>query len=78
MPEATIELLSPAEFKAMDLTVELFNHVVTSVIGNGITAKADTIEFVAMIHNIQRMILSQAACRAYPDQFRLLGSKIQH
>lgn len=71
------DLLSPSELRAMELTVELFNEVRNNVIGNDDTANSDTLEFVAMIHAIQRMIMSQAAGRAYPHLFRGLGSKIQ-
>lgn len=66
-------LLTDAELRAMDLTAELANLVGQEVIGNGPTRDADVREFVDKIHQIQSIILAQAASRAYPDRFRLLG-----
>ena len=56
-----------------DLTVELVNLVCHDVIGDGRSRAGDVNEFVDAIHDIQRMIMSQAAARAYPDRYRLLG-----
>lgn len=70
------ELLTAAEHKAMDLTVELVNLVCGEVIGDGATRAADRREFGAAVHVIQQMILSQAAARAYPDRYRLLGGSV--
>lgn len=70
------ELLTPAELRAMDLTVELVNVMCQEVIGRGPTRAHDVREFVAQVHVIQQAILSQAAGRAYPDRFRTLGEVI--
>lgn len=37
----------------------------------------DLQELIAPIHVIQRYIMGQAAARAYPTEFRLLGSTIE-
>lgn len=67
--------LTEAELKAMKLTGELANLVIGGVIGIGRTRDGDVGEFVGHIHAIQRMIMAQAAGRAYPDKFRLLGEE---
>lgn len=70
------DLLSDAERQAMDLTVQLVNCVAQDVIGHGPTRDADIAEFVGQVHAIQNSILSQAAARAYPTEYRLLGEII--
>ena len=46
------------------------------IVADGPTRMDDLTESCHHIHVLQRMIMSQAAARAYPDQFRLLGSLI--
>lgn len=70
---APAELMTAAEHRAMDLTANLVNLVVRDVIGHGPARHGDVNEFVAAIHVVQRMLLKQAAGRAYPDRYRLLG-----
>ena len=69
-------LLTAAELHAMDLTVELVNLMCCDVIGCGASRAGDVAELAASIHHIQQQILSQAAARAYPDRFRLLGGTV--
>lgn len=71
-----VEMLSEAELRAMDLTVELVHLMCQEVIGRGPTRDNDVREFVNHVHSIQQAILAQAAGRAYPDRFRLLGQTI--
>ena len=71
------ELLTPAELRAMDITVELVNLMASEVIGRERTREGDLNEFVGHIHVIQQAILSQAAGRAYPNLFRTLGEVIK-
>lgn len=71
------DLLTDDERKALALTAELTTLVCGKVIARGEGYLGDTTEFVAHIHDIQRMIMSQAAGRAYPDQYRLLGETFQ-
>lgn len=64
------ELLTADELHAITLTVELAK-LCFKIIGD--PGGGDTHEIVLYIHAIQRMIMSQAAARAYPETFRLLG-----
>ena len=73
----SVEMLSDNELRAMEITVELVNVMCKEVIGQGPTRDADVREFVHHVHIIQQAILSQAAGRAYPDRFRLLGETLR-
>lgn len=68
--------LTPDELAAMDTTVTLV-HQLRAIVGDGPTRTADMNEFIVLIHGIQRGIMSQAAARAYPDRFRLLGGTVE-
>lgn len=69
------DLLTTDEHKAMDLTTELM-QVFVKIVGDGDTRNADMMEMVQHVHGIQNMILAQAAARAYPETYRLLGGTI--
>jgi hypothetical protein len=71
----SVELLTDAERKALKMTGELANLVHREVI-TGPQAANDWNEFAMRIHAVQHMIMAQAAARAYPDEFRLLGNAI--
>lgn len=78
-PIDTLEVvvgLSPAEHRAMELTAELVGVVCMEIIGNGETRSHDISEFVAQVHVIQKSIMGQAAARAHPQMYRLLGEQI--
>lgn len=49
---------------------------ITAIVGDGPTRAADLHEIVAHIHALQHMIMSNAAARAFPTEFRLLGEMI--
>jgi hypothetical protein len=66
------DLLTPAEREAVATAAALANQVY-AIIGDGGAEEGDLAEAVHHIHAIQRMILAQAAARAYPDLYRLLG-----
>lgn len=71
--------LTDHEHRALDLTAELTNLVTGRIIGGTSVTQpriGDVGEFVGHIHAIQHMILAQAAARAYPERYRLLGYKI--
>lgn len=70
------DMLTEAELRAMDITVDLVNVMCQEVIGRGPTRDNDIREFVHHVHIIQQAILSQAAGRAYPDTFRTLGEVV--
>lgn len=69
------ELLTEAEHRAMDLTAELWNLLCKDVIGRGPSRAGDLRELIGHIHAIQHTVMSQAAARAYPDRYRLLGGE---
>lgn len=75
-PSAADGLLTDAEHRAMDLTVELRNVIRNEIIAEGAGARQDRAELAADIHRIQHRILRQAAARAYPDRYRLLGAAL--
>lgn len=74
---AVADMLTRDEKYAIDLTVELSNLVIQDIIGQGETREGDVREFVAVMHNLQRMIMAQAAARAYPEHYRLLGYTVE-
>lgn len=67
--------MTAAEHRAMDLTAELVNVLVQEVIGDGPGRTGDVNEVVHHVHSLQRLIMSQAAGRAYPHRYRLLGGR---
>lgn len=67
-------LLSEMEIQALRMSGELAN-LLSKIIGNGSTRDADWREAAAKIHDIQHMIAAQAAARAFPNEFRLLGER---
>lgn len=66
------DLLTPTELEAMDASARLAN-LLRLVIGDGPQASNDWAEAAQHIHCIQNMVMAQAAARAYPERFRLLG-----
>lgn len=67
------DLLSPAEHRAMELTAELWNLLAGEVVAAGTSRTGDMRELCGHIHAVQHAILAQAAGRAYPEMYRLLG-----
>lgn len=67
------ELLTPAEHEAVRLAGQLYTLIADHVVGHGPTRDDDLVEIRAAVHVIQRGVESQAAARAYPAEFRLLG-----
>lgn len=65
--------LTDAEHRAMALTADLWNLLAREVVGYNTSRGGDLRELGAHIHAIQHAVLSQAAARAYPDRYRLLG-----
>lgn len=70
-----MEALTKEELSALDLTARLMGKF-NKIVGKGRTRSADLGEVVVHIHALQNMILSQAAGRAYPERFRLLGEVV--
>lgn len=69
-------LLTDLELEAMTLTGTLAN-LLRRIIGDGPTAEHDWAETAADVHRLQQRIMSQAAARAYPDKFRLMGGSFR-
>jgi len=69
------EMLTDDERKAIQMTAELWNQL-CRIVGDGRTRDADLTELCTHIHAIQHAVMSQAAARAYPEKFRLLGGTI--
>lgn len=69
------ELLTDDEHRLLDLTGELW-RVLCAVVGNEPSRAVDLAEAAAHVHAIQNMVLAQAAARAYPDRYRLLGGQL--
>jgi hypothetical protein len=68
--------LTDDERRALDLTGELAG-LCRQIIGDGPAAVGDWREMAMRIHAIQHMLMAQAASRAYPEKFRLLGRVIE-
>lgn len=67
--------LTDDEHRAIELAGELAD-LVRQIIGDGPQAGNDWDELCAPIHLVQRTIGAQAAARAYPDRYRLLGQTL--
>lgn len=65
-----VKLLTKDELKLAKLLGKVANKF-TLVFGSG----HDLDEAVDKVHQLQAAVLSQAAARAYPKRFRLLGEK---
>lgn len=65
--------LTAAESEAVRRAGHLYEYIDEHVIAQGSTRNDDLAELRAAVHVIQRMVLAQAAARAYRHQFRLLG-----
>jgi hypothetical protein len=79
------DLLTDAEHELVDALgrcAERFVRIVKGVAaeqqlaGEG-PGVEDAREFVGHIHACQQQVLSQAAARAYPNRYRLVGGRVQ-
>lgn len=68
--------LTDAEHRVVDLLGEAAGLFASSVCGTGATRAADLAEFVGRIHDLQHAVMSQAAARAHPELYRLLGETV--
>jgi hypothetical protein len=69
------DLLTQAEHNAV-ITAALLAEQVAEIAADGPSRDADIAEAAHHIHAVQRMILAQAAARAYPERYRLLGGTV--
>lgn len=65
-------MLTDAEHRALALTEDLY-EALTSVVSRGPGRAADLASLATHVHAIQALVMAQAAARAYPDRYRLLG-----
>ena len=69
-------VLTDDEHAAVTKAGELWG-LLCSIVADGPTREADLNELIVHVHAIQRAVLSQAAGRAFPDQYRLLGTTLR-
>lgn len=69
------DLLTEVERRALALTGELAG-LFGEIVGPESSRHGDLTEIVSAIHVLQRYVMSQAAARAYPGQYRALGQHI--
>lgn len=65
--------LTPAEHDALLLLRRVQSIVTGCVIADGPLAQHDEIAVAEKVADLARMVLAQAAARAYPQHYRLLG-----
>lgn len=71
-PRIYEEFLTDEEREVLDDIGRLWNRLL-SVVANGRTREWDLGELVVHVHAIQQAVMSNAAGRAYPGEYRLLG-----
>jgi hypothetical protein len=69
-------MLTDDEREAIRLAGELYTHIANKICGMGVEREGDLAELRVTIHHIQRLIMAQAAARAYPDELRLMGEVV--
>lgn len=67
--------LTPAEHDLIARLIAVWDGFV-AVVGAGPTRDGDLAEVAFHVHALQDKVLSQAAARAYPDRYRLLGETL--
>lgn len=68
--------LTDDEHRAVHLAGELWT-LLCGIIGDRRTREADLRELVVHVHALQNAVMAQAAARAYPDRYRLLGESLK-
>lgn len=69
-------LLTDEEREAVRLAGVLYTLIADDVVVGGVTREDDLAELRSHVHAIQNMVKAQAAGRAYPLEFRLLGKTL--
>lgn len=77
VPPSTDEtgLLTFTEHRAVECLADLWG-LLGNIVGAGRNQRDDLAELVAPVHALQNAILAQAAARAYPNRYRLLGHEV--
>lgn len=68
-------LLTDLELHVVDTLGTLWGDI-CSIVGDGPTREPDLAEMIHHVHALQHKVMAQAAARAYPDCFRLLGRTV--
>ncbi len=69
-----MELMTELEHSTVDLLGMVYTNIVE--IAKDSKVPGDLEEVASRIHDLQHMVMAQAAARAYPDRYRLLGQRI--
>ncbi len=64
--------MTEKEHQAVRMAADLYN-LLHDIVGTDLSREADMKELATHIHAIQNAVLAQAAARAYPSKYRLLG-----
>jgi hypothetical protein len=70
-------VLTGDEREAIRLAGQCYTHIAEKVVGDGLTRDDDLAEIRAAIHVVQHAVMAQAAARAYPGEFRLMGETVE-
>lgn len=70
----TNEALTELEHSTIDILGLAYTNIVQ--ITKGAEVSGDLAEAASRIHDLQNMVMANAAARAYPDRYRLLGQRI--
>ena len=72
----TDELLTELEHSTIDLLGMVYANIVRISGKSEKVRKFDLAEVALHVHNLQHMVMAQAASRAYPDRYRLIGGHL--
>lgn len=75
-PGRSTELLTTAEHQIVADLGEIWGRL-HGIVGSGPSRRADLDELRQHIHALQSAVLSQAAARAYPNEYRQLGESLK-
>lgn len=68
------ELLTELEHSTIDLLAMVYSNIVQ--IAKGAEVGGDLEEAASRVHDLQNMVMAQAAARAYPGRYRLFGRRM--
>jgi len=69
------DLLTTEEREFVSRLGSLWNDL-CMIVDRGATRRSDLDEAIVHVHALQHLVMAQAAARAYPNEFRRLGSVI--
>lgn len=69
------DLLTELEHETIAMLGKIFGNI-TRIAGESEVRAADLTEAASKVHDLQNMILAQAAAREYSSRYRLLGRRI--